>query len=52
MGFGIGIGISPVLQLSKVNQPEIPEGALQFDDSENYLQFEDSEEYLVFEETI
>ena len=30
-------------------EPEVPEGALQFEDSENYLQFEDSEEYLLFE---
>jgi hypothetical protein len=28
---------------------EIPDGALQFENSDNYLQFEASTEYLVFE---
>jgi len=42
--------IQAAIQGSNVNPlPEVPDGALQFEDSENYLQFEDSEEYLLFE---
>lgn len=48
-GFGFGFGFSPLGALLNP-LPEPPDGALQFEDSENYLQFEDSEEYLLFEE--
>jgi hypothetical protein len=52
MGTGLKLGLSrfqPGTLLNPLPPDEAPDGALQFEDSENYLQFEDSTEYLVFE---
>ena len=49
-GFGFGFGFSPHGAL--LNQtPEVPEGALQFEGTEEYIFFEgdETEEYITFE---
>jgi len=47
---GLGLGLSNALLGTNVNQnPVIPTGALQFEDTTEYIFFEGETEYITFE---